>query len=106
MSFLCEQLGLQRSFLNNVERGRSSMSPERLVKIAQMLQTSVEYLSDETDNPSPEESELHVMSESHAKLYVKTLDTVRQMSDSPEGEEKLQKLLEYAEFLELSYKKK
>lgn len=49
LSWVCEQLGLQRTFLNNVERGKASMSDERLKIIADLLDTTPEYLRDETE---------------------------------------------------------
>lgn len=56
-SYICEQLGLQRSYLSHVESGLSSISEERLEKIAEILGTTVAYLCDETDDPEPPENE-------------------------------------------------
>lgn len=53
MSYICEQLGLARNYLNNVESGKNSMSEERIRKIAQILNTTFEYLTDQTDGPNP-----------------------------------------------------
>lgn len=52
-SFLCEQLGLGRTYFNDVDRGKNTMSDERIHKIAKMLNTSYAYLTDETDDPAP-----------------------------------------------------
>ena len=55
-SYICEQLGLQKTFLANVERGNCGISDERLEKIAAILGTTVDYLTDKTDDPKiPEE---------------------------------------------------
>lgn len=51
--FLCSQLGVAKGYFNDVERGKNSMSDERIAKIAEILGTSVAYLSDETDDPAP-----------------------------------------------------
>lgn len=53
ISFLCEQFGLHRSYINNIERGKATMPDERIHKIAQILNTTYEYLTDQTDDPKP-----------------------------------------------------
>ena len=53
MSFLCEQFGLARNYLNNVESGKATMSQERIFTVARILGTSFEYLTDITDDPDP-----------------------------------------------------
>lgn len=48
--FLCDILGLKsRSFFSNVESGKTSITPERLLLIADALNTTPEYLNGETD---------------------------------------------------------
>lgn len=51
--FLCSQLGVAKGYFNDVERGKNSMSDERIAKIAELLNVSVAYLNDETDDPTP-----------------------------------------------------
>ncbi len=53
ISFLCEQFGLHRSYINNIERGKATMPDERIHKIAQILNTTYEYLTDQTEDPNP-----------------------------------------------------
>lgn len=53
MSYVCEQLGLARNYLNNVESGKNTMSEERILTVARILGTSFEYLTDLTDDPDP-----------------------------------------------------
>ena len=53
MSFLCDQFGLHRSYFNNIERGKATMSEERIYTVARILGTSFEYLTDITDDPDP-----------------------------------------------------
>lgn len=53
MGYLCEQFGLQKSYLSDVARGKNSMSDERIRKIADILGTTYEYLTDQTDDPLP-----------------------------------------------------
>lgn len=54
IGYLCEQLGLTNSYLSDVSRGKNTMSDERIHKIASLLDTTYEYLTDQTDNPEPE----------------------------------------------------
>ena len=42
---------MQKTFLANVERGNCGISDERLEKIAAILGTTVDYLTDKTDDP-------------------------------------------------------
>lgn len=52
-SYLCTQLGLERSWIQNVKRHNSTISDERLIQLADILGTTVEYLKGETDDPAP-----------------------------------------------------
>ncbi len=46
---VCEQVGVGRTFLTDVEKGKCGMSAERLQKFAKILGTTVEYLCDEEE---------------------------------------------------------
>ncbi len=48
---LCDAFGLGRGYLNDVKAGKTVMDAERVATIAGMLNTTVEYLMDETDDP-------------------------------------------------------
>ena len=50
---ICEQIGKSRFYLNDVKRGKSSMSEETALQLASILGTSFEYLIDLTDDPEP-----------------------------------------------------
>lgn len=50
---ICESLGVNHTYLSNVEHGKNTMSEERVFKIAEILGTSFEYLMDMTDDPNP-----------------------------------------------------
>lgn len=52
-SYICEQLGVQKVYFNDVARGKNSMSEERIFTVARILGTSFEYLTDITDDPDP-----------------------------------------------------
>lgn len=53
LSYICDQFGLHRSYINNLERGKATMSDERIYKVADILGTTYEYLTDQTDDPRP-----------------------------------------------------
>ena len=61
IAFICSSVGMQKGYLNDIARSDSPKMPEdRLAVIADILNTTVEYLTDQTDDPSrrltPEES--------------------------------------------------
>lgn len=57
IKYICSQLGLSETYLSNVKNGKDRMTQERLEQIASILETTVEYLTDETDDPLPKEKE-------------------------------------------------
>lgn len=57
IKYICAQLGLAETYLSNVKNGKDRMTQDRLEQIADILETTVEYLTDETDDPSPKEKE-------------------------------------------------
>ena len=54
IKFICSQLGLSETYLSNVKNGKDRMTEERLFKIAEILGTTFEYLTDMTDDPEPD----------------------------------------------------
>lgn len=51
-SYICTQLGLERTWIQNVKRHNSVISDDRLKQIAAIMGTSVQYLKGETDDPT------------------------------------------------------
>lgn len=49
ITFICAKVGQQRSYLNDVKQGKTSIPPDRLEIIADILNTTPAYLKDETD---------------------------------------------------------
>lgn len=49
LSFLCGKLGLARNYLSEVKKGKTKISGDRLAIIADILNTTPEYLKGETD---------------------------------------------------------
>lgn len=48
-AFICNKLGLSRNYLSEVKKGKTSLSDDRLIIIADILNTTPEYLKGETD---------------------------------------------------------
>lgn len=78
--YLCAQLGVAKGYFNDVERGKNSMSEERIAKIAELLNVSIAYLTDQTDDPAPVIGEPIPKSDLE-KLQDMTIDLVRQLND-------------------------
>lgn len=49
ISFLCRKLGLSASYFADVKNGKTKISDDRLAIIADILNTTPEYLKGETD---------------------------------------------------------
>lgn len=57
IKYICAQLGLAETYLSNVKNGKDRMTQDRLEQIADILGTTVEYLTDQTDDPTPKEKD-------------------------------------------------
>lgn len=53
IKFICSELGLAETYLSNVKNGKDRMTDERLYTIANILGTTYEYLTDQTDDSAP-----------------------------------------------------
>ena len=49
IKFICSKLGLAETYLSNVKNGKDRMTMERLEIIADTLNTTVDYLTDKTE---------------------------------------------------------
>jgi transcriptional regulator with XRE-family HTH domain len=49
LSYLCKQLGLASSYFTDVRNGKNTISDTRLEVIAELLDTTAEYLKGKTD---------------------------------------------------------
>ena len=61
IKFICSKLGLAETYLSNVKNGKDRMTMERLEIIADTLNTTVEYLTDQSDQkekPTPTEVDM------------------------------------------------
>ena len=59
-AFICNKLGLSRNYLAEVKKGKTSLTDDRLAVIADILNTTPEYLKGETDtkeNPAGESTD-------------------------------------------------
>ena len=50
-AFLCEKVGRQRTYLNNIWRGATTPSDDDMQCFAELLSTTPAYLKGETDDP-------------------------------------------------------
>lgn len=90
---LCDAFGLGRGYLNDVKAGKTVMDATRVATIAEMLNTTVEYLMDETDDPETKKASGTSwrgieMPEDRAKV----MDMIASLSD--EDAVKIEKVLE------------
>lgn len=54
IAYICKQLGFNsRTYFNDIEKSGREIPTDKLVIIANMLNTSVDYLLGKTDEPSP-----------------------------------------------------
>lgn len=84
--YLCDVLGLQKVYLNDVARGRSSMSDDRIQKIADILGTTYEYLTDQTDDPLPKMSDIIASAESVDEgIILKVMDKLTETTEDEMG---------------------
>ena len=61
LKYICAEIGVSETYLGNVKSGKDRMTEQRLEKIADILNTTPEYLRDETDikeKPSAKSEEL------------------------------------------------
>lgn len=100
IGFICENLGVNHTYLSNVATGKNTMSDERIFKVAKILDTTYEYLTDMTDDPapdsaakkaeSPEERLIHTVIERVMQLPPEQVEILQGVfEDSPETFEKL-----------------
>ena len=57
LKYFCDLFGKTRTYLADVRSGKNKMDESELEQIAEILGTTVAYLTDETDDPSPKEKE-------------------------------------------------
>lgn len=96
--FLIEKLGLKsRTYFQDIEKSGRDISLDRLEIIADTLGTTVEYLTDQTDDPSKEKKPSFISDETWTKIKndpsaLKLLEMILKMS--PEQRDKFEKILE------------
>ena len=92
--FLCSQLGVGYSYLNDVTKGKNTMSDERIFKVAKILDTTYEYLTDMTDDPAPDSAAKKAESPEERLIHT-VIERVMQLP--PEQVEILQNVFESKE---------
>lgn len=102
ITFICEKFGVGRGYLNDVARGKNTMSEERVAETARLLGTSFEYLMDITDDPSPafllnltmstRDRLNHEISEKMQSITAAQAETIRKLLELPP--DKLERVLD------------
>ncbi len=92
LAFLCKKMGVARVYFNDIEKHGREISLDKLEIIARELDTTVEYLRDETDDPEIKKPSTVSwkgveMPENRAKL----MDYIASLSD--EQAEKIYRIL-------------
>lgn len=93
LSYVCSKLNVSTSYFNDIRKGKAAISPERLQQISDILDTTPEYLTDQTDikkRQSENEPDWRNESEKEILNWIKTLDIA-----------KTARLLEIARLIEL-----
>lgn len=91
---IANQLGFNRQRYNFYETGRSEPDHDTLVKLAEMLETSTDYLLGHTDDPAPPAKERDILDEikfafwGHDDITDEMLDDVRRFALFVEQKEK------------------
>ena len=49
LSYICAKIGVANNYLTDIARGKNTLKPDRLAQIAEIIGTTPEYLSGETD---------------------------------------------------------
>lgn len=93
LAFLCKKMGVARVYFNDIEKHGREISLDKLEIIARELDTTVEYLRDETDDPEIKKPSMVSwkgveMSEDRARL----MNLIASLSD--EDALKIEKILE------------
>jgi transcriptional regulator with XRE-family HTH domain len=96
-SFVSEKVGMSRNYIKDCKRLNSDIPADRLKMIADILGTTVEYLTDQTDSPAKQEKPAAISDELWNKIEndpkaVKLLEMILNMS--PEQRDRLERFLE------------
>lgn len=80
VQFVCDKLGASRYKLYDWERGKSTPTESEIRKLAALLDTSAEYLTDRTD-VSEQKGKLSASAESLPEIEREILDIYRSLSE-------------------------
>lgn len=74
LAFICSRLGVRRQYFSDVQAGKSSISEERLKIVADILDTTPEYLRGETDKKEKPDVNIELSEqEKHLIEIIRTL---------------------------------
>lgn len=95
ISHVCTELGFGHTYLNDIAKGKGKPPDDSAIfKIARMLDTTYEYLTDQTDDPdphsaakqaeSPEEKLIHTVIERAMQLSPEQIEILQEVFESKE----------------------
>ena len=94
LSFLCEKLGLAKSYFTDVKNGKTSIPQSRLEEIASLLNTSAGFLLDKTDEKERQSAE--------SELSMKKREFIKRVEGMSDSQlEKLERILALVENTEI-----
>ena len=74
MAFLCTKLNVTKTYFADIARGKNTLKPDRLAQIAEILGTTPEYLSGETDKKEKPDVNIELSEqEKHLIEIIRTL---------------------------------
>jgi len=104
IKYICGKLNLNASYFNDLAKGNTSISEERIKIVAEILQTTPEYLRDETDEPFiiEDENKMRPTSKDIERI-VKTMEESKEFKDfvnkymslPPEGQRKMHDYIQF-----------
>lgn len=72
---ICKIMGERRTYLNEARVGKFSIPDDHVVVIAEVLGTTVEYLTDQTDDPTaPDDPQVGLLTKKALKEFEKLSD--------------------------------
>lgn len=75
LKYICEKIGIRESYFGDIKSGKNKMTEERLRSIADLLGTTVEYLTDQTDDPNaPDDPQVGLLTKKALKEFEKLSD--------------------------------
>ena len=83
MKYLCDQLGVSATYFADVDNGRYQMSSNNIYRLAELLHTTFEYLTNQTDDASVKYSSVTIYGKDGKKQKLQINRNALQKFDFP-----------------------